>query len=247
MKNFLITISVLCTFYLQARLTDADIQAIYDKYVKPNNTKEYSLRYVPIPLHKNNLPWRWEDKDFPRVVALLEFERFVKDNNISCQKALSLNGSNDPEWYYIKTKQIIQANYEDDPVKYDLYTLNLPEKDFDFVMVNQTLEHVYDPIRCLENIYKHMRPGGILYLNVPANTIPHNTPFHFYTGYTPTGLGAVTQAAGFVILSIGQWGNVEYMTKMHGSNYWPDYRALTQAGFNDPLYPIITWIFAAKL
>ena len=71
-------------------------------------------------------------------------------------------------------------------------------------MLNQTLEHLYDPILCLNNVFNHMRTGGILYANVPAVNIPHLTPFHYYTGYTATGLGAVVKSAGFEILKIGQ-------------------------------------------
>ena len=58
-----------------------------------------------------------------------------------------------------------------------------------------------------------MRKGGILYFSVPANNIPHETPFHYYTGITPTGAGAMVRAAGFKILSIGQWGNFGYIKK----------------------------------
>lgn len=226
-------------------LTDQVIHEIYNNYVKPNLNEEYKKRYVPLPLHKNNTPWKWEGKDFPRVIAILEFERYIKENNISCEKGLAINGR-DPEWYYLSAKNIAEANYLENPQNFNLYTLDLYENDFDFVMVNQTLEHIYDPIRVLKNIYKHMKPGGILYLNVPANNIPHDTPIHFYTGYTPVGIGAVVKSAGFKILSIGQWGNLEYLKKMFESQDWPDYRQLKNPGLNDFNCPVITWIFATK-
>jgi SAM-dependent methyltransferase len=227
------------------KLTDKDIQEIYATFIKPNLNEEYQQRYVPLPVAKNNKTWRWEGKDFPRVIAILEFERFIQANNISCEKGLAINGL-DPEWYYISAKKIISTNYDLEPKNHDLYTLNLNEHDFDFVMANQTLEHVYDPIQCLENLYKHMRPGGILYLNVPSNSILHSLPFHFFTGYTPVGVGAVVQAAGFKILSIGQWGNLEYLTKMHSTLSWPEYRELQNPGYNDLNCPVITWVFAEK-
>lgn len=231
--------------YGKIQLSDTDINEIYDTFVKPNYTEEYKKRYVPMPLHKNKLLWRWEGKDLPRVFALLEFERFVVEHNIHCNKGLAINGL-DPEWNYLPCKRIVQIEYEKNPEKYDLHKLNLPEKDFDFVMVNQTLEHVYDPIKCLENIYKYMADGGILYLNVPANNIPHGTPFHHYTGFTPVGLGAMVKSAGFKILSIGQWGNLEFLKKMFETNAWPDYREFNNPGLNDMNCPCITWIFAIK-
>lgn len=227
-------------------LSDADINEIYTTFVKPNYNDEYKMRYVPLPLHKNNLSsYPWEGKDLPRVFALLEFERFIVMHQIRCNKGLAINGL-DPEWNYLPYKNVVQTQYLDNPEKYDLHVLNLDEKDFDFVMVNQTLEHVWDPIRCLEKLYDHMVKGGILYLNVPANNIPHSTPWHYYTGFTPVGLGALVRAAGFKILSIGQWGNVEYLKKMFDTNSWPDYRQFKNPGVNDIDCPCITWIFAIK-
>lgn len=226
-------------------LSDDDINEIYETFVKPHYTYEYANRYVPLPLHKNNLSWRWEDKDLPRVLALLEFERFIVEHNVHCNKGLAINGF-DPEWNYLKHNHVLTIEYTDDPEKYDLHRLDLPEKDFDFVMVNQTLEHVYDPLGCLKNIYNHMAEDGILYFNVPANNIPHSLPWHYYTGFTSVGIGALVKLAGFTILSIGQWGNVDYMKKLFEMNYWPDYRQFKNPGYNDIKCPVITWVFAKK-
>jgi len=228
------------------KITVKDIHEIYNTCIKSNMNDEYKFRYSNLPLEKNNDFWPWKDKDLPRVIALLEFEKFVKENNISYQKGLAINGI-DPEWHHLPSKEITHISYETDPIKYDLHSLNLPDKDYDFVMVNQTLEHVYDPIRCLENIYKHMSTGGILYFNVPSNTIPHDTPIHYYTGYTPVGLGVLVKLAGFKILSIGQWGNSEYLKMMHGTNSWPDYLQFAYPAVNDLEHcPVISWIFAIK-
>ncbi len=227
------------------QISDKEIQEIYDLYVKPNLNDSYMLRYVPLPIEKNNKSWNWKGKDLARIIPILEFERFIKDNNISCKKGLAINGP-DAEWEYLEANKVVIIDYVDNPDKYNLHSLNLDEKDFDFVTVNQTLEHVYDPIKCLKNIYSHMLKGGILYFNVPANNIPHSTPFHFYTGFTPVGIGAIVKLAGFEILSIGQWGNLEYLIKMNQMRYWPDYLQFQNPGFNDPNYPISTWIFARK-
>ncbi len=227
------------------KLTDRDIVMIYDQYLKPHMNDEYANRYVPLPMKKNHRSWRWEGKDLGRVIALLEFERFVVEHSISFKKGLAINGL-DPEWRYLPRGNVARINYEANPEMYDLHTLDLGEKDFDFVMINQTLEHVYDPILCLANIYEHMSQDGILYINVPVTSIPHTTPFHHYTGYTPVGLGMVVKAAGFRILSIGQWGNLEYLRKMYDIYLWPDYRQLRNPGLNDFRYPVIAWIFATK-
>ena len=230
-------------------LLEADITDIYNKHIAINYTKEYVNRYVPLPLQLNNKEWKWEGKDFPRIISLLEFARFIKEYDRTFNSVLSFNGNKDPEYEYLKYKNRYNYSYKDDVDKYDLHNLQLDRSDFDFVMLNQTLEHLYDPISALKNIYKHLSDGAIFYANVPCNSIPHTTPFHYYTGITPSGLGALIKLAGFEILEIGQWGNVEYFKQMF-DNKWSDYKHMYKltdhVGHNDLNCPIITWCWAIK-
>lgn len=227
-------------------LKEEEIKQIYEKFILPKQNEDFKYKYCPMPLYKNNKKWKWEKKDLPRIISLLEFSEFIENNNLFFEKALCINGSSDPEYEYVncKTKNII--HYEDDPINNDLHNLNLKEKDYDFVMLNQTLEHVYDPIACLKNINNHLKTGSILYMNVPVNNIPHSTPFHYYTGFSPTGLGAITKISGYKILDIGFWGNKEYTIKMFQENNWLDYSSVSSF-VNDFDYPLISWIFAKKL
>jgi SAM-dependent methyltransferase len=245
--NLIIILSMFINILPRQKLTNEDIKKIYQKFIVPNLNNEYRLRYAKLPVEKNLQFWSWENKDFPRVIALLEFEKFIKERNIISKNALAINGENDPEWHYLQTEKITPINYIDNPSNFDLNNLILDRNDFDFAMCNQTLEHVYDPITCLENIYKYMKKGGIIYLNMPGNSIPHDTPIHFYTGFTAAGVGAIVQAAGFKILSIGHWGNQEYCEKSHKESRWPDYKELQSQGLNDiHRTPDIVWVFAIK-
>ena len=143
----------------------------------------------------------------------------------------------------------VNYDYEDDKINHDLHSLNLPEKDFDFFMSNQTLEHVYDPVLVVKNIYKHMRKGGLVYMNLPAVNIPHSTPFHHYTGFTPVGLGCIFKSAGFKILDIGFWGNANYHNYIfnhYSPPKWPDIRIIKDYGSHFER-PAVTWIFAEKV
>jgi glycosyltransferase involved in cell wall biosynthesis/2-polyprenyl-3-methyl-5-hydroxy-6-metoxy-1,4-benzoquinol methylase len=45
---------------------------------------------------------------------------------------------------------------------------------FDAVLISEVLEHVLDPLTCLKTATKHLAPGGILYISVPATPIPHH-------------------------------------------------------------------------
>lgn len=237
-------------------LASADIDAIYRQFVLPKNCPKYLRRYrrLPLSLLRRRLTgrlgrfneanaWIWLDKDFARVPALLEFRRFARKHRLMPRNALMLNAAGDPELEFIRCERITHYQYPRDEV--DLHTLDLPEKNFDFFMANQTLEHVYDPAVSMRNVYRHLVSGGILYLNVPCISIPHDTPFHHYTGFTPVGLGCVVRQAGFEILDIGFWGNTEYHDLLFRTGGWPDCRQLKSyvSEFNRP---VISWVFARK-
>ena len=226
-------------------LKESDIINIHKEFILSKNNNEYLNRYEKLPTNPNK-NWSWENKDFPRVIALLEFKRFIENNKLFFDKVLTLNGDNDPEYEHLQYKEKVNYNYTSDKINYDLHNLNLPQKDFDFMMTNQTLEHVYDPVKVVKNIYNHLRNKGIVYMNLPAVNIPHSTPFHHFTGITPVGLGCIFKTAGFDILDIGFWGNVNYHNYIfNNKNSWPDYRIIKDYR-NDIERPAITWIFAQK-
>lgn len=224
-------------------ITSQNIEDIYNKFVKCNYTSEYSNRYNPLPYEKNVRNWKWEGKDFPRIPSLLEFERFTEKYNFQIQELLIFNGENDPELEILgnRVQNITNINYEQDPTNNDLHILSLNKTDYDFVCLHQTLEHVTDPQTCILNIFNHLKPGGYLYINVPACNMPHSEPFHFYTGITPMGVATLGYRAGFNILEIGHWGNLEYMNILWNQKWWADYTMMQAPGYNDHNVPIITW------
>lgn len=225
-------------------LKQDEIEELYNKFVKVNHTDEYKHRYEPLPLHKNNKKWRWEDKDFPRVISLLEFERYIQKYNFQINKLLVFDGENDPEVEYLNNryKQILDIKFTNNSQKYDLHNLQINHRDFDFVLLNQTLEHIYDPFLCLTNIKKYMSKDGLLYINVPICNVPHSDPLHFYTGYTLMGLLSICKLCDFEILEAGQWGNEEYLTKLWTRDPgWSDFRQLKNPGLNQIENPVIAW------
>ena len=227
-------------------LNREEINDIYHKHVKINYTQEYINRYNPLPLEYNNKNWKWENKDVPRIPALLEFRRYSEKYNFNFKKVLSFNGQTDPEYEYLKYDYMYNCYYEDNSEKYDLHNLQLDQNDFDFVMLNQTIEHLYNPFLCIDNLYKYLKTGGYLYANVPSNNIPHSTPEHYYTGITPVGLGVMMKSSGFEILEIGQWGNKNYLNYIFKMNNWGDINYSSNPCINDLDCPLITWILVKK-
>jgi SAM-dependent methyltransferase len=222
-----------------------DIARLYREKVNPFFSDTNARKYETLPLERNNLSWKWEGKDFPRVISILEFSEFVKMRSLKVEKLLSF-ASQDPEVEILNPKSISNYPYDENPTNYDLHTLNLPDKDFDFCLLNQTLEHLYNPIECLRNISPYLKTGGIIHVNAPANNIPHMVPYHYYTGFTLIGLVAALETAGYSVINCGQWGNLEYLTKMFSRMNWPDYRDLTTHR-NEFNYPAIVWANAIKI
>jgi SAM-dependent methyltransferase len=106
-----------------------------------------------------------------------------------------------------------------------LHTLSL-DKQFDFFIFNQTIEHLYNPFMCIQNIFNVVKPGGYVFTSVPTINIPHMEPFHF-NGYTPMGLAMLFKSAGFEVVEIGQWGNHDYICKSFDNPHrWPGYNDL---------------------
>lgn len=214
-------------------LTNEEIKDIYNKVDIP--------KYDGPKMEYNDGTWKWENKEFSRVISLIEFRKMSKELNLKSEKMLVINGEEDPEIEFIPTKDILHGVYIHD-VKYDLHKLDLENKDYDFIMCNQTLEHVCFPQIAMKNLYDHLLPGGYLYMNVPCNNIPHDTPFHYY-GFTSVGLGIQFKISNFEIVRLGQWGNIKTLTNMF-NNKWEDYR--NSEWNNDENCPAICWCLGRK-
>lgn len=225
-----------------------EINELYSLILK-NNTHEYNNRYSKTKLPENKKNWKWDGKDFPRIPAILEFERYVEKYNLKSNHLLSFNSYDDPEIEYLAYEKMTNFNYEDNKIDYDLHTLNIPKSDYDFVLLNQTIEHLYNPHLCLHNIYEVLSDGAYIYANMPTVNKQHTLPLNFTTGLTPIGLATLFKSVGFEVLEVGQWGNPEYIYTIFSPHcppfYWPDYNVLSSTvnNFNTPAQ---CWILARK-
>jgi len=200
-------------------LSVEEIEEIYQKHV----VKPYEYyRKANDEYHKlsNQEKLEWFPKDFPRLASLFDFKEWVVKYNLNYVNKLLVTCETDCELKYIKSDKFTVCDYEKNK-KYDLHTIDLNDKDYDMIIFNQTLEHLYNPFIAMKNLFDHLRPGGYLYTTVPTINIPHMIPFHFW-GMTPTGLCVLGSSVGFKVLECGYWGNLSYINHIFTHFSWPN-------------------------
>jgi len=76
----------------------------------------------------------------------------------------------------------------------DLFEAPAQGPRFDSVALSEILEHLEDPVAALKAVSRHMRPGALLWINVPVNS---PAPDHIFLYRTPEAVVEAVEAAGF--------------------------------------------------
>jgi ubiquinone/menaquinone biosynthesis C-methylase UbiE len=66
-------------------------------------------------------------------------------------------------------------------------SLDFPDEHFDAIVCWSVLEHVPDPIRAIAEMRRVLRPGGIIWIQLPF-LLPYHADPHDYWRVTPSGL-----------------------------------------------------------
>lgn len=176
---------------------------------------------------------------------------------LNCKRHLSLFAT-DAE-HQFKSKECIDStelwmyNNNEKSNDGDLhYPVTLPGAGkYDLVTFSQTLEHIYDPVLALKNLFDALAPGGYLMTSVPNLNHGHMLPIYFSMP-TPWGLAVWCKMAGFEPLHTGQFGNRQYVYNLVDEPTWwpkwPRYYNKTRRPqiINDPFAPADVWVLARK-
>lgn len=80
-----------------------------------------------------------------------------------------------------------------------------PDNTYDAVLCTQVLEHVEFPQRVVNEFYRTLKPGGMLFVSVPQGAGVHGAPYHFYN-FTEYGLRSLLKEAGFEVRFVNHHG-----------------------------------------
>lgn len=230
-------------------VSEADIKELYEKVkMKPEYAKKYeTLPHCPVQKMNHN----WKGYDLPRCHIILDFKEWLEKYDINIKhlgytyddyELEFLTGKRTPaKKTFMPYPEIDLHNFS------DIFTESGIDK-FDFFLFNQTLEHVYDPLRVVQEVSKVVEKGGYVFTSVPTINIMHCEPNHFQ-GLYPIQLALLFTRSGFEIVEMGQFGNKKYMFKMFEIYGWPDYQTVLENGkvVNDEKFVCQCWILARKL
>lgn len=163
--------------------------------------------------------------NYSRVVSLTWFEKIVAALNIAEQEHVGIvSGSPDePELKLLKPQRITLLNFSSDPqYDLDLAWSDQPAQNFSITLCNQVLEHVFNPHQAFRNLIHHTRPGGLIFVTIPAINCVHGEPHFYSAGYHPRFLARLAQANGLNLVGLSAWGSIRYMVHAMTGTWLPN-------------------------
>lgn len=152
------------------------------------------------------------------------------------------HGSFKPEDFKAVKWININIAMESNPqVAADVCALPIRDGCTDLVLCTETLEHLRDPLRCIHESLRILKPGGTLLLSVPFLYPVHADPFDFQR-FTGDGLRAMLQ--NFVEVEVrpmgGFWGVVGLFFDLQSSSV----RLRILRGFMRRMGRFLCWVDA---
>jgi peptidoglycan/LPS O-acetylase OafA/YrhL/SAM-dependent methyltransferase len=101
------------------------------------------------------------------------------------------------------------------PAVADVTRIPFRDRAFDSALCTEVLEHLPEPGRCLDEIRRVVKPGGVVLFTVPMTMYTHSEPHDFYR-YTEFGLRYLLEKHGFDVVTLRRLGGVVSVMASHG-------------------------------
>jgi ubiquinone/menaquinone biosynthesis C-methylase UbiE len=86
----------------------------------------------------------------------------------------------------LKSEQLRDGQgYSQIDIVSDISKIPLENESIDVILCTEVLEHVPFPINAIAEMSRLLKSGGLIILTAPLQSGLHQTPYHFYGGYTP--------------------------------------------------------------
>ena len=109
--------------------------------------------------------------------------------------------------------EMVDKEYAPPTYSCDLKAIPCEDGRFDFVLLNQVMEHLPDPLAVLQELNRVLKDGGKLFYTAPFFYEEHEQPYDFYR-YTQFGIKELFTKAGLRIEKIewleGYFGTMAY-------------------------------------
>jgi SAM-dependent methyltransferase len=217
-----------------------DLVALYTKYYP---RKSYTISdYKPSPVDPNPLK-QWFNGD-KRAFALVPPNVRVLDIGCGFGEALGYHKARGCEVHGVEADGNVKAVSDHFGLNIkigDFSEQNFEKNYFDFVTMDQVLEHHVNPIQSLQKIQEILKPGGKLVCTIPnvkglgrrlygQQWIHWHAPYHLHF-FTKTSLEIAAQKTGFRIVK----------TFTLTSSEWLFYQKMHMAYGSQPTEPSVFW------
>ena len=157
--------------------------------------------------------------NFSRVACLADFTDTVQREGVVTTKIAVVSGSSsDPEMSVLTYEAL--DTFQFDPIGncFDLDTNWTVSKElfnfegrYDLVLCSQVFEHIFSPVRGLQNLTKLVKPGGYIWVSVPTINCIHGDPYFYSAGYHPRFLSRLAREVGVQCIHVGGFGSEKYL------------------------------------
>lgn len=136
-------------------------------------------------------------------IQIKKFARYIKGDILD----VGCGNKNRYGELFEKNKYVrLDHNAECNPdIVADAQNIPLPDASFDSIVCTQTLEHLAEPQKAVNEFHRLLRKDGHCLVTVPFFNEMHEEPYDFWR-FTKFGLEKLFQNAGFKILVLDQRG-----------------------------------------
>jgi SAM-dependent methyltransferase len=199
------------------------------------NVKNFLIRNHLIP----EVFFKRIKKHWIRVICDESTKHLVSDINPELLEVLEISGNLWEKQFQYKSYN--NLFYPD----FDIQNVDNYIKTYDLIILEHVLEHVTEPCRAIQNVFKLLNPSGYILITTPFLVKIHNAP-QDCTRWTPIGLRNLLINEGFDKNNMvtGQWGNKACIKS--NFKHWVKYNPLFHSLKNEEMFPAVVWCLARK-